>query len=196
MKRTGTANLKSCPLTHQSSRYQKQTEHCLAETLYVWIWSLSVCTFQLYWQVHFGFSETSSLQRRLSSANGAACTIFCKGSQWEHHPGRWNEPVLVFFLFFSPYVDLLVCTRKPPGHTLLWKANVVEKDKWFLKKALDKQSFTTVYLVQYVKDCCVFLGNKRVSAPGWASCNLKRQLIGCLTELFLSQLNFSISGYS
>lgn len=38
-----------------------------------------------------------------------------KESPWEHHPGRWNEPVLVFSLFFSPFVDCLVCTRKPSG---------------------------------------------------------------------------------
>lgn len=55
-------------------------------------------------------------------------------------------------------------------------------------------SFTTVYLEQYLKDHWIFLGNKRVLALGWA--NWKRQLIGCLTQLFLSHLDFSIPGYS
>lgn len=104
--------------------------------------TLSVCPFQLYWQEHFGFSQTS-LERRLNKANGAAwsCIVFCKKSPHEHHPGRWNEPDLVFSIFFSLLVDCLVCTRKPPRGTLLWKANVIKKDKWFLQKTLDKQFY-------------------------------------------------------
>lgn len=76
------------------------------------------------------------------------------------------------------------------------KANVLKEDKRFLQQTLGKQSFTTVHLVcVYVKDHWVFLGNKSVSSRMIKLYRLKRQTIGCLTQL-LSHLDFSIPGYS
>lgn len=106
---------------------------------------------------------------------------------------KWASLGLLLLLEFIFW--LLGAYKKPPGGTLLQKANVLKEDRWFLQLAFDNQSFAPAHLEQCAKDHWAFIGNKSASSRVIKLYGLKRQIVGCLRQL-LSHLDFSIPGYS
>lgn len=106
---------------------------------------------------------------------------------------KWAS--LGLLLLLESICWLLSVYKKPPGGSLLQKVNVLKEDKWFLQLEFDNQSFATAHLEQCVKNHWAFLGNKSASSRVIKLYGLKRQIIGCLTQV-LSHSDFSIPGYS